>query len=199
VKPFRWASARATTTSPCCNWRRLRDPGLNGGLRFKPHLVREDQTRRQHTITPRASDALEVAAGQHVTSSARPCTGLRWRALRHGICRRRLHQWWKDRHGPGGRLGKDQKYSSVKPTSTSATTPSTSPLRRPMTRRSSGLDCGKRRLGLELPRPLRAACLTIGCWASIPTRKTCRCQQRPGRCPHRQTVDWLSEVPWPRR
>jgi hypothetical protein len=24
AKPFRWASARATTTSPCCNWRRPR-------------------------------------------------------------------------------------------------------------------------------------------------------------------------------
>jgi penicillin-binding protein 2 len=39
ARPSRWASARATTPSPCCSWRRPRPSLANNGIKHKPQLV----------------------------------------------------------------------------------------------------------------------------------------------------------------
>jgi penicillin-binding protein 2 len=39
ARPSRWASARATTPSPCCSWRRPRPIVADGGIKHRPHLV----------------------------------------------------------------------------------------------------------------------------------------------------------------
>ena len=54
----RWASARATTTSPCCSWPAPPRPLVSGGQRYKPRLVREVEdvvTRERREV---ANDAL---------------------------------------------------------------------------------------------------------------------------------------------
>ena len=45
ARPSRWASARATTTSRCCNWRMATATLANGGIKHRPHLVLATRTR----------------------------------------------------------------------------------------------------------------------------------------------------------
>jgi penicillin-binding protein 2 len=133
ARPSRWASARATTTSPCCSWpapppRWSRRPALQAAAGARDR-------GRAHRPAPRvAGDALEPLPlkPEHVEVIRKALQGVTQEGTSARVfAGRGLPQRRQDRHGAGGgRIAPTRSTTPPSWRSTSATTRCTSPPRR---------------------------------------------------------------------
>ena len=140
ARPSRWASARATTASPCCSWRRPPP-------RWPPAASASSRAWCARSRTwSRASAAASPATRwqplplkpEHVDVIRSALYGVTQEGTSARVVRRRaLQERRQDRHGAGGRhQGRTRSTTPPRWKSTSATTRCTSPLRRWTSRRS---------------------------------------------------------------
>ena len=132
----RSASARATTTSPCCSWRRPRPRWSAGGAALQAAPGARGRGRRHARAQARwRSDALDAAAVQARARRADHASAM-YGVTQEGTSARSfvgapLQDRRQDRHGAGRRhQGRTRSTTPPSSTSTSATTRCTSPSRR---------------------------------------------------------------------
>ena len=175
VKPSRWASARATTASPCCSWRRPPRSWPTTASSTQPHLVHGDPGRQhpgQRAGSPPARRKPGLTSRNTWTSFAARMVGV----TQEGTSTRVFAGAGYLSGGKTGTaqavsLGKNEKYNAAKMEEHQrdhalymAFAPADDP------KDCAGGDCGKRRLWRDLSRADCAARVRLLAAGPVPER-----------------------------